>query len=105
MLDLLASTAALTVVLALGALAATGVTVLPFVVAGDLAERRRLSVPRAGALALVGVGAGLLGVLVVLRGDLPPVYALVPLPLCWAVPAALLLVRPGRVGGRRGLHE
>ena len=69
MLDLLASTAALLVVLALLAAAGVGVTVLPFVVAGDLAEGRGLSVPRAGTLTLLAVGAGLLGALLVLRSE------------------------------------
>lgn len=106
MLDLLASTAALLVVLALVALVGIGLSVVPFVVAGDLAERRGLSVPRAGALTLLAVGVGLAGALLVLRGDAPPAYALLPLTLCWAVPGALLLLAgPGRLGGRRGLHE
>lgn len=106
MLDLLASTAALLVVLALLALVGIGLTVLPFVVAADLAERRGLSVPRAGTLTLVAVGVALAGVVLVLRGDRPSMLALLPLLLTWLVPGALLLLRgPGRVGGRRGLHE
>ena len=107
MLDLLASTAAVSVVLVLLALVGLALTVLPFVTATREAERRGLSAARAGTLTLVTVAVGLTSSLLVVRSDLPAPAALLPLLLCWAGPGALvgLSASRTRIGGRRGLHE
>ena len=107
MLDLISSTAAVSVLLVLLALAGLGVTVLPFVTATGTAERKGLSSARAGALTLAAVAVGLAASLLVVRSDLPTPYALLPLALCWVVPGALALLDGSRagLGGRRGLHE
>ena len=106
MLDLLSSTAAVSVLLVLLALAGLGLTVLPFVAATAVAERKGLSAARAGGLALLASALGLAAALLVLRSHLPTASALLPLGLGWAVPGLLAL--PGsraRPAGRRGLHE
>ena len=107
MLDLLASTAAVTIVLVLVGLAGLALTVLPFVSATRTAERSGRSAARAGSVTVLAVAAGLAGSSLVLRGDLPAAAALLPLLLCWVVPAAVALPGVGgtRLGGRRGLHE
>ena len=107
MLDLLAATAALLVIVGVLALAGLGLTVVPFVVAGERPEARRVSTTRAGAATLVCIGAGLLGAFLVYRSALPVVVAALPLALCWLVPAVLALVDPLRLpfAGRAGRHE
>ena len=106
MLDLLAATAALFVVVSLALLVLLGLTVVPFVVATDAAEARGRSAERTGLLALVGVGLGLALAYLVHRSDLPAPAALLPLLLCWAVPLAVRLgVAPAAVLGRRAAHQ
>lgn len=107
MLDLLAATAVLLVMVAVLALAGLGLTVVPYVVALDMAQARRFSTARAGALALTGVLVGLAGAFLLYRSDLPTVLLLLPLGLCWLVPGALWLLDEGQVavGGRQGAHE
>lgn len=107
MLDLLAATAVLLVIVAVGAAALVGMTVVPFVLATDLAEARRGSTARAGALALGGIAVGLGLAFAVVRSDLPSALVVLPLALCWAVPLALWLTgeSEGRVVGRQGHHE
>jgi hypothetical protein len=80
-------------------------TAAPFVVAVDMAERRRLSPGRWGAvqLALTGLG-GVLAYLTLRHSAL----LLVPVPfLCWLAPVGLALMgdSPGRLGGYQGAHE
>ena len=108
MLDLLLAvgTAALLVALALGLLSA--VTLAPFVVGLQMAEARRFSTARWGALTLAGVGVALLLALVLVRGDrVATPVALLPLLLAWGGPAALWLLteQDTGLGGRAGRHE
>lgn len=105
MLDLLTSTAALFVVVSLLGLAGLGLTVVPFVQATEIAERRHLSTVRAGVLTFAGVGAGLLGALVVYRSSAPRALSLVPLLLCGLGPALVRLLPAGVLTGRPGAHE
>lgn len=107
MLDLLAATAAMLVLTAVVALALVGLSVVPFVVATDLAERKKGSTARAGALALTGVLVGLAGAFLVVRSDLSNLLLVLPLFLCWATPVVLWLLPEGEgaVVGRQGHHE
>lgn len=107
MVDLLLATVSIALIVAVVGAAALAVTVVPFVRTVDMAERRRLSTVRAGAFALAFIGLGLLGALVVYRGDRPTVLVLVPLVLTWAGPLAVSLLEEGqvRLGGRPGAHE
>ena len=95
---------AVVVVLAAAALAAL-FTAAPFVVAVDMAERRRFSAGRWGAVQLTLTGlAGVLAYLTLRHSAL----LLVPVPfLCWLVPVGLALMGngTGRLGGYQGAHE
>ena len=108
MLDLLLAlvTTALLVALALAVLSA--MTLAPFVIGLRMAEARRFSTARWGALTLAGVGIALLLALVLLRDDrVAPPVALLPLLLAWGGPAALRLLAEQDTGpgGRAGRHE
>lgn len=108
MIDLLlaAVTFPLLVALALAALAA--VTLVPFVMALQMADARAFSAARWGAVALVGSVAGLLLALLFYRSDrIPTPAALLPLTFTWAGPGLLWLLTGSetRVGGRAGAHE
>lgn len=107
MVDLLLATVSLALIVVVVGAAALAVTVVPFVRTVDMAEHRRLSTARAGAFALGTILLGLLGALVVHRGDRPTVLVLVPLLLTWAGPLAYSLLEPGqvRLGGRPGVHQ
>lgn len=101
--DLLASlVAALVLVAVVAAVLAAG-TVVPFVVGVDMAERRRFSPRRWGAVCLVGVLAGVAAAWL-LRSH--GAVALLGLVLGWATPALLAVLGPGSpLGGEPGAHE
>jgi hypothetical protein len=105
--DLLLATVSVALIVVVVGAAALAVTVVPFVLTVDMAERRRLSTVRAGAFALVTIGLGLLGALAVYRGDRATALVLVPLVLTWAGPLTVTMLEPGqvRLGGRPGAHE
>lgn len=103
MADLLASLLASLAVVAVLAGVVAGGTVLPFVVGVDMAERRRFSPRRWGAICLAGVLAGV-ACAWLLRSAGP--LALGALLLGWAPPAALAVLGPGAaLGGEPGAHE
>jgi hypothetical protein len=80
------------------------VTVVPFVVTLQRADRAGVAGSRAGALALVGSGlALLLALLLAVRAQAPPLVSVLPLLLAGLGPLAVAAV-PGRLG-RRGRHE
>lgn len=104
--DLLLATLAFTAVVALGLLALAAVTLVPFVLALQTAERRGFSTARWGAVSLVASVAGVLLVLLVLRSEAPRWGVLPPLVLAWAAPVALWATSGSeRLGGRAGRHE
>ena len=105
MTDLLLATLALVVLVAVALAVLAALTVIPFVVTLQLAEARRFSLFRWGAISLAGSVFGLLVALAVLRGDGPTALAAVGLPIV-AGPALLLLL-PTRdpLGGRAGRHH
>lgn len=108
MLGYLAAAVLVPLLVALGLAALVALTAAPFVVAGDMAERRGFSVARWCALAVitsaVGLGIAYLGWR---RTDLPALVVLLPLALTWAAPGGLWLLEGTEepIGGRRGAHE
>lgn len=96
------------VVAVLGAVALAllvALTVLPFVLALQRADRRGLSANRLGAVSLAGSGVALAAVAyLALRTDAPLPVVLLPLVLAGLGPL-LAAVGPRRRLGRRGEHE
>jgi hypothetical protein len=83
------------------------VTVLPVFVALQMADARRFSNGRWGAISLVTVVVGL-GVAYLLHThDVSRVLVALPLVFTWAGPGALWLLdsQQTSIGGRPGLHE
>ena len=108
MIDLLLAAVAFPVILGLGLALLAGVTLVPFVLALQMADSRRFSTARWGALALVGSLLGLALAFVFYRSDsVPNAAALLPLLLTWAGPGGLWLLtgEEAAVGGRAGAHE
>lgn len=108
MLDLLASATAFTAIVAVLLFALAGLTVVPFVVACGMAERRGFAPTRWGAVALVASSLGLLLCLVlVTRTALPWPVGVLPVVLTWAAPGVLWLLEGTEqaLGGRAGRHE
>ena len=104
MLDALvaAVVVALLVAAALGALYA--VTVVPFLVTVDLAERRGCSTGRWAGLSLAAVLLAVALVLVGLLTGAPRPLLVVALAVGF-VPAVVLALRSDSLGGRAGRHE
>ena len=106
MLELLAATAAFTVIVAVALAVLSAVTLLPFVVTLGLAEQRQFSAARWGTVALFGSVLALGVALQVVRSDRSIAWALIALPLAALGPGLLLMLTPGnRVGGRTGRHQ
>jgi hypothetical protein len=79
-------------------------TVVPFVVTLQRADRRGVAGSRAGGLALAGSGVALaLALLLAVRSQVPLPVAVLPLLLVGLGPLAVAAA-PGRLG-RRGRHE
>ena len=104
---MLVTTVSFTVLLFVVVAVGVGLVVAPFVVALHMAESRRFSTLRWGAVALGGSAAGaLLTLLLWRRPELPTVVALIPLVLTWLGPTTLWVLEEGQsVGGRPGRHE
>jgi hypothetical protein len=96
-----------TVLVALLVAALVLVTVAPLFVALQMADARRFSTGRWGALAGGAVVVGVAASYVLHSHDAPRLLVLLPLLVTWAGPAALWMLEPGesRFGGRAGLHE
>ena len=104
MLDALAATAVVALLVALGLGVLYGLTVVPFVLAVDLAERRGRSTGRWAGWALAAVlGALALAVLAWRLGG-GPVGIVLALAVAF-VPVVALLTRGDRLGGPAGRHE
>jgi len=105
MLDLLAATAVVTALVALGLAVLAVVTLVPFVLTLRRAEAHRFASAQWGAVSLLGSLAALaLGLLLLREGS--PVVAVGALPLAFLGPL-LLWALDGHeaVGGRAGRHE
>ncbi len=108
MLDLLLAAIVLPLLVAVALAALAGLTLVPFVVALELAERRRFSTTRWGAVSLAASVLGLGFALLVLRSDsVPPAVALPGVLLTWLAPVLLRVLGPAgtALGGRAGAHE
>jgi type II secretory pathway component PulK len=106
-LDLLLAVVAVAVLVAVALALLAAVTLVPFVVALQMADARRFSTARWGAVALLGSALGLAAALVVLRAErVPDLVGLLPLALTWLGPGALWLLtgEEARIGGRAGRH-
>ena len=106
--DLLLAAVVFPLLVALGVALLSAFTLVPFVVALQMAEARRFSTTRWGALAIGASLVGLALALLVARSDtLPAVGVAIPLAVTWAGPAALWLLTGEEelVGGRAGRHE
>jgi predicted membrane protein len=107
-IDLLLAAVTFPLLLAVGLVALAALTLAPFVVALQMADARRFSSTRWGAVALAGSVVGLLLALVFYRSDrIPTAAALLPLTFTWAGPGLLWLLtgEEAAVGGRSGAHE
>lgn len=103
--DLLLALLATTVMTTVALLALSGLTVVPFVLALRLAQTRRLSVGRVGAMATGGIVLALaLSGGTLLAGG-PAALVLPALLLAYAVPAVLRVTRGTAVAGTAGRHE
>lgn len=94
------------VIASLACLVGAALTVVPFVVGVDMAERRGYSTDRWGALCLLGPAAAMaLGYVVHASGSGRVLYLPVAL-LAWAGPGLLAVLAAGQpVGGPQGVHE
>jgi bacteriorhodopsin len=105
-IDMLAAVLLVTLVLALLAGLGVALAVAPFVLGVDMAERRRFSTDRWGAVCLLGIAVALVWVFQVHHGDWPRPLHLLALVPAWAGPAVLAVLGPGqRAGGTQGAHE
>ena len=104
MLDALVAAVVVALLVAAGLAVLYAVTVVPFLVTVDLAERRGCSTGRWAGLSLV---AGLLAVGLAVAGLLAgaPRPLLVLVPAVAFAPAVVLALRPDSLGGRAGRHE
>ena len=103
--DLLLALLAFTVIVALGLAALAGLTVVPFVYALHLADRRGLSASRVGTVTAAGVLLGLALAGTVLLLDAPAPFVLVAVVTVWAVPVGLRLLGAPSIAGRAGRHS
>jgi hypothetical protein len=107
-LDLLLAAVTFPLILAVAVALLAVVTLVPFVLALQMAERRRFSTTRWGAVALGGSLLGLAFAFLFYRSDqVPTAAALLPLVLTWTGPGLLWLLtgEEALVGGRAGAHE
>lgn len=107
MLDLLLAAVVLPLIVALALAVLAALTLAPFVVALEMADARRFSPTRWGAVALGASVCALLVTLLGVRSGLPSVLALAPLLLTWLGPGLLWLLtgEQAALGGRAGAHE
>ncbi|MEX2289404.1 MAG: hypothetical protein WD794_03645 [Mycobacteriales bacterium] len=108
MLDLLLALVTFPLIVAVGLALLAAVTLVPFVLALQMADARAFSSARWGAVALGGSLLGLALALVFSRVErVPTLAALLPLVLTWSGPGALWLLtgEETAIGGRAGRHE
>ena len=108
MLDLLLAVVVFPLIVAVLLAALAAVTLVPFVVALQMADARAFSTTRWGAIALAGSLVGLALALLFYRSDsVPSAPALLPLLVTWLGPGLLWLLNgeEALVGGRAGAHE
>jgi membrane associated rhomboid family serine protease len=107
-IDLLLAAIGFPLIVAVALALLSAVTLVPFVLALQMAETRAFSTARWGAIALVGSLVGLLLMLLFYRSDrIPTLASLLPLVFTWTGPGLLWLLtgEEALVGGRSGAHE
>ena len=108
MVDTLLAAIVFAVIVAVGLAGLAAVTLVPFVLALQMADARRFSTARWGAVTLAGSLLGLaVAAYVVLRTDRSSAFALLGLPFAFLGPGVLWLLeeQQSRIGGRAGAHE
>ena len=108
MIDLVLAAVAFPLIVALALALLAALTLVPFVLALQMAEHRAFSTGRWGLVALAGSVVGLGLALVFHRSDrVPDLAALLPLVFTFAGPGILWLLTGEEVavGGRSGAHE
>jgi len=106
MTAMLTTLVVLSLLVVLACVALVIVTVGPFVVGVEMAERRRFSTDRWGAVCLFGIGLALALAYVVHSKHLSAVLYLPAVALAWVGPGLLALLAPGQsVAGVQGAHE
>lgn len=107
MVGLLVTLVTFTVLVALAVALLVAVTVVPVFVALQMADVRRFSTGRWGAISSAGVLIGLGLAYELHKHDASKLFVVLPLLLTWATPVALWLLDESqqRLGGRAGLHE
>lgn len=108
MIDLLLAATGFALIVALVLALLSVVTLVPFVLALRMADARRFSTTRWGAVSLADSLLGLLLALLIVRSSrVPDAAALLPLIVTWAGPGGLWLLTGDEVaiGGRAGAHE
>jgi hypothetical protein len=104
---LLVTLVTFTVIVALAVAVLVVVTVVPMFVALQMADARRFSTGRWGAISAIGVLVGLALAYELHKHHASAPLVVLPLLVTWAAPAALWLLSEDqvRIGGRAGLHE
>ena len=107
MVGLLVATVTFTVIVVVALALLAAVTVVPLFVTLQMADARRFSTFRWGAVSAVAVVVGLGAAYLLHKHDVARLISVLPLVLTWGGPAGLWLLEDGqtRVGGRAGLHE
>ena len=104
MLSALVAALVVALLVALGLAVLYGLTVVPFVLAVELAERRGRSTGRWAGWALLAVLSALALALLAWRADAGAVAVALALAVAF-LPVGVLLARGDRVGGPAGRHE
>jgi hypothetical protein len=106
-LGFLLSVLLFTLVVAVLCAAVAGLTVVPFVVALGMAERRGFSATRWGVVSLGGAALALAVGVALHRSDAPVALTALLVPITWVAPGVLWLLDGTEqgLGGRRGAHE
>lgn len=107
MVGLLVATVTFTLIVVIAVALLVAVTVVPMFATLQMADARRFSTFRWGAVSAVTVLVGLGTAYLLHQHHAVRVISVLPLVLTWAAPAALWLLEEGqtRLGGRAGLHE
>ena len=107
MVGLLVATVTFTLIVVIAVALLVAVTVVPMFATLQMADARRFSTFRWGAVSAVTVLVGLGTAYLLHQHHAARVISVLPLVLTWAAPAVLWLLEEGqtRLGGRAGLHE
>lgn len=107
MIGLLVTLVTFPLLVGLALVVLVALSVVPVFLALQMADVRRFSSGRWGALSIAGVVLGLGFAYLAHKHDAPRLLVALPLVLTWATPGVLWLLseEQTRLGGRPGLHE